>query len=46
VCSKLLGKRKQAKLQWLQNPSEISADNLNIEVVKLAELSGTKRGNM
>jgi hypothetical protein len=28
-CSKLLDQRKQAKLQWLQNPSEISGDNLN-----------------
>jgi hypothetical protein len=28
-CSKLLGQRKQAKLQWLQDPSEINRDNLN-----------------
>jgi hypothetical protein len=28
-CSKLLGKRQQAKLQWLQNPSQINGDNLN-----------------
>jgi hypothetical protein len=28
-CSKLLDKRKQAKLQWLQDPSEINEDNLN-----------------
>jgi hypothetical protein len=28
-CSKLLDQRKQAKLQWLQNPSEINGDNLN-----------------
>jgi hypothetical protein len=28
-CSKLLGQRKQAKLQWLQNPSEINGVNLN-----------------
>jgi hypothetical protein len=28
-CSKLLDQRKQAKLQWLQDPSEISGDNLN-----------------
>jgi hypothetical protein len=27
-CSKLLGQRKQAKLQWLQDPSEINVDNL------------------
>jgi hypothetical protein len=28
-CSKLLDQRKQAKLQWLQGPSEINGDNLN-----------------
>jgi hypothetical protein len=27
--SKLLDERKQAKLQWLQDPSEINGDNLN-----------------
>jgi hypothetical protein len=28
-CSKLIDQRKQAKLQWLQDPSEINGDNLN-----------------
>jgi hypothetical protein len=28
-CPKLLDQRKQAKLQWLQDPSEINGDNLN-----------------
>jgi hypothetical protein len=28
-CSKLLDQKKQAKLQWIQNPSEINGDNLN-----------------
>jgi hypothetical protein len=28
-CSKLLDQRKKAKLQWLQDPSEINGDNLN-----------------
>jgi hypothetical protein len=28
-CSELLDPRKQAKLQWLQNPSEINGDKLN-----------------
>jgi hypothetical protein len=28
-CSKLLDQRTQAKLQWLQDPSEINGDNLN-----------------
>jgi hypothetical protein len=27
-CSKLIEKRKQAKLQWLQNPSQLNGDNL------------------
>jgi hypothetical protein len=30
-CSKLLDKRKQAKLQWLQDASEINGNNLNNE---------------
>jgi hypothetical protein len=28
-CSELLDQRKQAKLQWLHDPSEINGDNLN-----------------
>jgi hypothetical protein len=28
-CSELLDQRKEAKLQWLQDPSEIIGDNLN-----------------
>jgi hypothetical protein len=28
-CSKLSAQRKQAKMQWLQDPSEINVDNLN-----------------
>jgi tRNA(Ile)-lysidine synthase TilS/MesJ len=28
-CSRLLNQRKQAKLQWLQDPSEINGANLN-----------------
>ncbi|PNE09427.1 Vesicle transport protein GOT1B, partial [Cryptotermes secundus] len=28
-CSKLLDQRKQAKLQWLQDPSKLNGDNLN-----------------
>jgi hypothetical protein len=30
ACSKLIDQRKQAKLQWLQDPSKINGDNLNI----------------
>jgi hypothetical protein len=29
LCSKLLDQRKQVKLQWVQDPSEINGDNLN-----------------
>jgi hypothetical protein len=29
-CSKLLDQRKQAKFQWLHDPSQINGDNLNI----------------
>jgi hypothetical protein len=28
--SKLLDKKEQAKLQWLQDPSEVNGDNLRI----------------
>jgi hypothetical protein len=28
-CSKLVDQRKQAKLQWLQNPSEANGDNVS-----------------
>jgi hypothetical protein len=28
-CTKLLYQRKHAKMQWLQNPSEINGDNRN-----------------
>jgi hypothetical protein len=28
-CSQLLEQRKQAKLQWLQDPSEVNRDNMN-----------------
>jgi hypothetical protein len=28
-CSKLLDRRKQAKLQWLQNPSQMHGNNMN-----------------
>jgi hypothetical protein len=46
-CSKLLDQRKQSKLQWLQYPSEINGDNLNIiKDVKPTDISGIKRGNI
>jgi hypothetical protein len=45
-CSELLDQRKQAKLQWLQNPSEINGDNLNNIHLKPAGISGMKRGDI
>jgi hypothetical protein len=44
-CSKLLYQKKEAKLQWLQDPSEIYGNNLN-NVVKPTDISGLKRGNI
>jgi hypothetical protein len=41
-CSKLLDQRKQAKLRWLQDPSEINGDNMN----NVSKISGIKRGNI
>jgi hypothetical protein len=39
-CSKLIDQQKQAKLQWLQNPSQINGHNLqNLR----RETSGTFR---
>jgi DNA repair ATPase RecN len=28
-CSKLIDRRKQAELQWLQNPSQVNGDNMD-----------------
>jgi hypothetical protein len=28
-CSKLLDQRKEAELQWLQNPNQTNGDNMN-----------------
>jgi hypothetical protein len=45
-CSKLSDQRKQAKLQWLQEPSEINGDNPNDVRCKPTDISGIKRGNI
>jgi hypothetical protein len=44
-CSKLLNRMTQAKLQWLQDPSEINGDNLN-NVRCEASRHGIKIGNL
>jgi hypothetical protein len=43
--SQLLDQRKEAKLQWLQDPSEINGDNLN-NVQHEASRYFRKRGNI
>jgi hypothetical protein len=45
-CSELLYQRKQAKLQWLHDPSEINRDNLNNVRCEATDISGIKRGNI
>jgi hypothetical protein len=39
-------RRKGAKMQWLQNLSQMSGDTLHNVIVKLVGISGTKRGNI
>jgi hypothetical protein len=45
-CSKLLDQRKQAKLQWLQDPREINGDNLNNVRCETRRYFRNKRGNI
>jgi hypothetical protein len=45
-CSKLLDQRKQAKLQTLQNPSQINRDNLNNVRQTIKHFSNKKREYM
>jgi hypothetical protein len=42
-CSKLLDQRKQAKLQWLQDPDEINGYNLNDVRHEAGSYFGTKK---
>jgi hypothetical protein len=42
-CSKWLDQRKHAKLQ---NQSQMNGRNMNNEIVKLVELSGTEKGSI
>jgi len=42
-CSGILDQAKQAKMQWIQDPSQSNVDNLNNVNGMLAEISGTKR---
>jgi hypothetical protein len=45
-CSELLGQRKQAKLQWLQDPSKTNGDNWNNIRHDSAGILGIERGNI
>jgi hypothetical protein len=45
-CSKLTDQRKEAKLQWLQDPSEIDGDNLNNVRHKASKYFRNKKGNI
>jgi hypothetical protein len=45
-CSKLVDRRKQAKLEWLQDPSEANEDNVIDVRRKLVDISGTRKGNI
>jgi len=42
-CLGILDQRKQAKMQWIQDPKQSNIDNLDNVRVMLADISGTKR---
>jgi hypothetical protein len=44
-CSKLIDRRKQVKLQWLQNLSQVNGDNMD-NVRHEARTFRTKKGNV
>jgi hypothetical protein len=45
-CSKLIDRRKQAKLQWLQNPSQVNGDNMDNVRRGASRTLRTKKGNI
>jgi hypothetical protein len=45
-CSKLLDRRKQDKLQWLQDPSKINENNLKNITRETRRYFRNKRGNI
>jgi hypothetical protein len=45
-CSKLRDRRKQAKLQWLQNPSHMNGDNINNIRCEASRTFRAKKGNI
>jgi predicted metallo-beta-lactamase superfamily hydrolase len=45
--SKLIDRRKQAKLQWLQNPSQVNGDNMdNVRREARINFRTKKEGNI
>jgi hypothetical protein len=42
----LVDRRKQAKLQWLQDPSEANEDNMSDVKREAKDISGTRKGNI
>jgi predicted metallo-beta-lactamase superfamily hydrolase len=44
--SKLIDRRKQAKLQWLQNPSQVNVDNMDNVRSKASRTFRIKQGNI
>jgi hypothetical protein len=45
-CPELLDQRKEANLQWLQDPSEINGDNVNNVRCEARRHFRKKRGNL
>jgi hypothetical protein len=45
-CLKLIDRRKQAKLQWLQNPSQVNGDNTDNVRCEASRTFRTKKGNI
>jgi hypothetical protein len=44
--SQFLGQRKQAKMQWSQNPDHSNVDNLNSVRSEIIDISGRIRGSI
>jgi hypothetical protein len=45
-CSKLIDRRKQAKFQWVQNSSQMNADNMDNVRREASRTFRTKKGNI
>jgi hypothetical protein len=45
-CSELIERRRQAKFQWLQNPSQVNGDNMDNVRREASRTFRTKKGNI